>query len=122
MGWAIDWTREFATCDPEYYKWNQWFFLRMLEKGIVYKNPGRELGPGGSNRAGQRAGGRRSVAGAPAHRWKTRNSRLLHGDHEIRRGIARLRRQQIDRLAHQRARDAGKLDWKIRGRAICIPA
>ena len=37
MGWAIDWTREFATCDPEYYKWNQWFFLRMLEKGIVYK-------------------------------------------------------------------------------------
>ncbi len=37
MGWAIDWTREFATCDPEYYKWNQWLFLRMLEKGIAYK-------------------------------------------------------------------------------------
>ncbi|MBL8512852.1 MAG: leucine--tRNA ligase [Betaproteobacteria bacterium] len=37
MGWAIDWSREFATCDPEYYKWNQWFFLRMLEKGVVYK-------------------------------------------------------------------------------------
>ena len=37
MGWAIDWSREFATCDPEYYKWNQWFFLKMLEKGIVYK-------------------------------------------------------------------------------------
>ena len=37
MGWAIDWSREFATCDPEYYKWNQWFFLKLLEKGIVYK-------------------------------------------------------------------------------------
>ncbi|MBI3715675.1 MAG: leucine--tRNA ligase [Betaproteobacteria bacterium] len=37
MGWAIDWSREFATCDAEYYQWNQWFFLRMLEKGIVYK-------------------------------------------------------------------------------------
>jgi leucyl-tRNA synthetase len=37
MGWAIDWSREFATCDPEYYKWNQWLFLRMLEKGIAYK-------------------------------------------------------------------------------------
>ena len=37
MGWAIDWSREFATCDPAYYKWNQWFFLKMLEKGIAYK-------------------------------------------------------------------------------------
>ena len=37
MGWAIDWSREFATCDPGYYKWNQWFFLKLLENGIVYK-------------------------------------------------------------------------------------
>ncbi len=37
MGWAIDWSREFATCDPAYYKWNQWFFLKMLEKGIAYR-------------------------------------------------------------------------------------
>ena len=37
LGMAIDWTREVATCDPTYYKWNQWFFLKMLEKGVVYK-------------------------------------------------------------------------------------
>ena len=37
MGLAIDWTRELATCDPAYYKWNQWLFLRMLEKGIAYR-------------------------------------------------------------------------------------
>jgi leucyl-tRNA synthetase len=37
LGFAIDWTRELATCKPEYYKWNQWLFLRMLEKGIAYK-------------------------------------------------------------------------------------
>ncbi|HTT09090.1 MAG TPA: leucine--tRNA ligase, partial [Gammaproteobacteria bacterium] len=37
LGFAIDWKRELATCDPEYYKWNQWLFLRMLEKGIAYK-------------------------------------------------------------------------------------
>jgi leucyl-tRNA synthetase len=37
MGLAIDWTRELATCKPEYYRWEQWFFLRLLEKGKVYR-------------------------------------------------------------------------------------
>ncbi|WP_286998569.1 MULTISPECIES: leucine--tRNA ligase [Comamonas] len=37
MGLAIDWSREISTCDPEYYKWNQWLFLKMLEKGIAYR-------------------------------------------------------------------------------------
>ena len=37
MGLAIDWSREIATCSPEYYKWNQWLFLKMLEKGIAYR-------------------------------------------------------------------------------------
>jgi leucyl-tRNA synthetase len=35
MGLAIDWSREVATCSPDYYKWNQWLFLKMLEKGIA---------------------------------------------------------------------------------------
>ena len=35
MGLAIDWSREVATCTPEYYKWNQWLFLKMLEAGIA---------------------------------------------------------------------------------------
>jgi leucyl-tRNA synthetase len=37
LGFALDWERELATCSPGYYKWNQWLFLRMLEKGIAYK-------------------------------------------------------------------------------------
>ncbi len=40
LGFAIDWNREVATCHPKYYKWNQWLFLRMLEKGIAYKKTG----------------------------------------------------------------------------------
>jgi len=40
LGFAIDWRREFATCQPEYYHWNQWLFLRMLERGIAYKTTG----------------------------------------------------------------------------------
>ena len=37
MGLAVDWSREVATCEPSYYKWNQWLFLKMLEKGIAYR-------------------------------------------------------------------------------------
>lgn len=40
LGFALDWDRELATCQPEYYRWNQWFFLRMLERGIAYKKTG----------------------------------------------------------------------------------
>ncbi len=40
IGMAVDWSREIATCTPSYYKWNQWMFLKMLDKGIAYKKTG----------------------------------------------------------------------------------
>lgn len=40
LGLAIDWSREFATCQPEYYRWQQWLFIKLYEKGIIYRKNG----------------------------------------------------------------------------------
>jgi leucyl-tRNA synthetase len=37
MAFSYDWSREVTTCEPEYYRWNQWFFLKMLERGLAYR-------------------------------------------------------------------------------------
>lgn len=37
LGFAYDWDREVSTCEPEYYRWNQWFFLKMLERGLAFR-------------------------------------------------------------------------------------
>ena len=40
LGLAIDWSREFATCSPEYYRWEQWLFTRLYRKGVIYRKSG----------------------------------------------------------------------------------
>ncbi len=37
FAFSYDWDREVSTCEPEYYRWNQWFFLQMLERGLAYR-------------------------------------------------------------------------------------
>ena len=44
LGLAIDWSREVTTCDPAYYKWNQWLFLKMLEAGIAERRDRKSVG------------------------------------------------------------------------------
>ena len=99
MGLAIDWSREIATCDPEYYKWNQWFFLKMLEKGIAYRktqvvnwDPVDQTVLANE----QVIDGRGWRSGAPVEKREIPGYYLR--DHAVRRGAARQRRRPAHRL------------------------
>src|SRR3712207_5000926 len=101
MGAMIDWSREVVTCTPEYYRWNQWFFLRMLERGLAYRAPG-------------------PVWWCPHDQTVLANEQVLEGNVCERCGAAVVRRDleqwyfRITAYAEELLRDAEALDWPER--------
>ena len=76
LGFAYDWGREVATCKPEYYRWEQWLFTKLLERGPrLSQDRAGQLVPDRSDRARERAGHRRYAAGAATRRSSGATSR-----------------------------------------------
>ena len=122
LGLAIDWSRELATCKPDYYRWNQWLFLKMRERGIAY----RKLGTVNWDPVDQTVlaneqviDGRGWRSGALVEKREIPMYYLRITDYaeELLEQVNRLRR-----LAGAGPRDAEQLDRPLRRRALRLPA
>ena len=101
MGAGIDWSRELASCDPDFYRWNQWFFLKMLERGLAYRAMG-------------------AVWWCPKDQTVLANEQVLEGNICERCGSEVFKRDleqwyfRITDYAEELLRDAEALDWPER--------
>ena len=119
-GISIDWTREFGTHEPEYYRWTQWIFLRLFERGLAYRKEA-------------------AVKWCPNDQTVLANEQVIDGRCERCGHVVEVRQleqwffriteyadrlledMRDDRLAAQRGHDAGELDRPLRGRRGGVP-
>ena len=121
MGWSIDWSRELSTAEPEYYRWTQWIFLLLFERGLANKReaPG-QLVPGRPDGARQRAGHRRPLRALRRAGREPHAGAVVLLDHRLRPAAAG-RHGAARGLARARALDAAQLDRPLRGRRGAVP-
>lgn len=121
LGLAFDWSREVATCKPEYYRWNQWLFLKMLEKGIAYRKTQIVNWDPVDKTVLANEQVMKVVAGAPARLLKRRE---IPGYYL---GITQYAQELLDDIKtldgwpEQVLPHAGALDWPFRRRDALLP-
>ena len=118
FAFSYDWDREVATCDPAYYRWNQWFFLKMLERGLAYRK--RAL-LNWCPKCATVLANEQVVEGCCWRHEDTpggaaRARPVVPEDHRLRRSDSRRHGAARRRMAGARADHAAQLDRPIRGR------
>ena len=120
-GISIDWSRELGTHTPEYYRWTQWIFLRLFERGLAYRDeaPVQWCPKDATVLANEQVvDGRCERCGTPVEQRQPRA--VVLQDHRLRRAPARrLRPARV--LARARGHDAAQLDRPLRGRRGGLP-
>ena len=116
MGMSFDWSRQLNTCDPEYYQWTQWLFLKLFDRGLAYrKDRAGQLVPDvrRSSRTSRWSAARCERCGTPVVRKDLTQWFFKITDY-AQRLLDDMRR--AGRLARARAYDAAQLDRPMRGR------